>query len=405
MQPEGEESRSSTRVKSELRRELIRLRGGSGLADPQRLEKLGRAFWQHVIPDWEDHPPDSRDIAVGVGRMRAAIDSLGDDMRDCALVEFGLDRELYFPGLGRRQEALSEKLGISLKTVRRLGDRAVFALEQELVGRSVPTADTQWWEMDRGVAGPAPDGERERPARWRAGHVDDAERLAVADDFWRFPDNGPVRIICGEKEAPPPEADPRHRNFMALSSYVDLDSLIELFGHLRELNPHSDVLYTRPSLLRDDDLHAHLVIVGNLAAMQSAVEDWLPDLPIRQAEIDDIAEGEIFEVVAGNTIRQFGPVLSGDGSVVEDVGFLARMPSPTDPDYTLTICSGIFTRGVYAAVRCLTDQRVASANHAYLRSRFADAEAFGVLMKVLIVRRLVSTPRLDDVRARLFEFP
>ena len=81
------------------------------------------------------------------------------------------------------------------------------------------------------------------------------------------------------------------------------------------------------------------------------------------------------------------------------------MPSPTDPDRTLTICSGVFTRGVYGAVRCLTDQRVARFNDAYLRVPLCGADTYGVLMRVLVVQRLISTPRLDDRRARLFEFP
>jgi hypothetical protein len=60
---------------------------------------------------------------------------------------------------------------------------------------------------------------------------------------------------------------------------------------------------------------------------------------------------------------------------------------------------------VYGAVRCLTDQRTARFSHAYLRARFPGVRTFGLLMRVLVVQRLVSTPRLDDDRIRLFEFP
>jgi transcriptional regulator with XRE-family HTH domain len=224
-------------------------------------------------------------------------------------------------------------------------------------------------------------------------------------DFWYFPDGGPVRIVCGQREDPPPEADGNHPNYMSLASYADLDSLMELFGHLRSRNPEADVRFLRPDLLRDDDLHAHFVVLGNMAAIQAAIVDWLPELPVTQihAELED---GEIFEVREDDgRVRTYGPVLTSDGStVVEDVGLLARMPSPNDPDRTLTICSGVFTRGVFGAVRCLTDQSVARVNHAYLRSRFTGASTFGVLMRVLVRQRLVSTPRLDDERARLFEF-
>jgi transcriptional regulator with XRE-family HTH domain len=238
--------------------------------------------------------------------------------------------------------------------------------------------------------------------------ADPAGRPGVEEpDFWRFADGGPVRIVCGQRDDPPPEADGSHRNYMSLASYADLDSLVELFGHLRSRNPDADVRFVRPGLLRDDDLHAHLVFLGNMAAIQAAIEGWLPGLPVRQVKVPEVEEGEMFEVrERGGAVKRYGPVLAGDpATVIEDVGFLARMPSPTDPDRTLTICSGVYTRGVFAAVRCLTDQRVAQVNYTYLRSHFREAPLFGVLMRVLVRQRLVSTPRLDDERARLFEFP
>ena len=104
---------------------------------------------------------------------------------------------------------------------------------------------------------------------------DAADPQAAEGDFWRFPD-GPVRIICGQRDPVPAEADPDNPNFMALASYADLDSLVELFGHVRACNPTADVRFARPDLLRDDDLHAHLVVLGNIAAVQSALEKLAP---------------------------------------------------------------------------------------------------------------------------------
>ncbi len=230
-----------------------------------------------------------------------------------------------------------------------------------------------------------------------------ADALTPEADFWRFPD-GPVRIICGQRNPMPAEADADNPNFMALASYADLDSLMELFGHVRACNPTADVRFARPDLVRDDDLHAHLVVLGNVAAVQSALGNWLLDLPVAQVR-DPKDVGEVFEATVDGRVERFEPVLSDDGAVTEDVGLLARMPSPTDPDRTLTLCSGVYTRGVYGAVRCLTDHRTARFSQAYLRTRFAGIPTFGVLMRVLVVQRLVSTPRLDDERVRLFEFP
>ena len=66
---------------------------------------------------------------------------------------------------------------------------------------------------------------------------------------------------------------------MALASYADLDSLVELFGHLRATNPQADVRFARPDLLRDDDMQNHLVVLGNIAIVQTALEKSLLSCP------------------------------------------------------------------------------------------------------------------------------
>jgi transcriptional regulator with XRE-family HTH domain len=282
--------------------------------------------------------------------------------------------------------------GVAVPSVERLEDVARFFASPRSVAQQRLLDDTEMTSEERHT--------RERLV---------AELLSLRpdelaeSDFWRFPD-GPVRIICGKREPVPPEAEPESRNFMALASYADLDSLVELFGHVRACNPAADVRFARPDLLRDDDLHAHLVVLGNIAAVQSAFGNWLPDLPVTQLSVVS-QYGEVFEATVNGQPERFEPVLADDGSVTEDVGFLARMPSPTNPDRTLTLCSGVYTRGVYGAVRSLTDERTARLSQAYLRTRFGGADTFGVLMRVHVAHRLAPSPRLDDERIRLFEFP
>jgi transcriptional regulator with XRE-family HTH domain len=231
-------------------------------------------------------------------------------------------------------------------------------------------------------------------------------------DFWHFPDGAPVRIICGElKDDLPPYADGAHRNFVALSQFADLDSLVELFGHIRSRNPHSDVQFVLSSWILPDHLQAHLVLLGNLAQLQTVFSNWLPaDLPVRQVPDRDLLDedGEVFVVETEDGPVRYEPVPAPAGSTpdfVEDVGFLARVPNPLNRERSLTICSGVFTRGVYGAVRSLTDQQLSEANLAYVRERFHDEPLFGLLMRVKIGRGLIPTPRLDDEDVRLFEFP
>jgi hypothetical protein len=90
--------------------------------------------------------------------------------------------------------------------------------------------------------------------------------------------------------------------------------------------------------------------------------------------------------------------------VVEDVGLFLRTANPHYSTRTLTVCSGVFTRGVYGAVRCLTDRGLRGENSEYLRRRFADVETFGLLMRVQVADHAVPTPDLRVEKNRLFEF-
>lgn len=222
--------------------------------------------------------------------------------------------------------------------------------------------------------------------------------------FWHFGDDAPIRIICGR--LPPDEAgpygDPDEHNHMALRNAADLDSLVELWGHLREQNPDSDVRYRLGRDFSTEDLQGHVVVLGNIALMQGG-ELLLPEasLPIRQVAVEDL-DGEVFEVDTEAGGQRFGPVLR-DGRVVEDVGLVARIPSPFRAGRTLTICSGVFTRGVYGAVRSLTDRELGTSNADCLRRTFPDPSSFAILLRVLVAGDNVATPDLLTPRTRLLE--
>lgn len=242
------------------------------------------------------------------------------------------------------------------------------------------------------------------------GEVGQSARLP--ENLWHFPDGGPVRIICGalDEKDRPPFASPENHNYMELAGYADLDALVELFGHIRRENPASDVRFERADSFRTDDLAAHLVLLGGMARMQGEGRILARgDIPVQQVRDDrrDL-DGEIFQIVDSEPALQFGPRLAGDnprGAVVEDVGLFFRTANPHFSTRTLTLCSGVFTRGVYGAVRCLTDQNLRDENSEYFRSRFADVESFGLLMRVQVAEHAVPTPDLRVDKNRLYEFP
>jgi hypothetical protein len=236
---------------------------------------------------------------------------------------------------------------------------------------------------------------------------------AAEDDgprsLWQFPDGGDIRIVCGEV---PPEsagayADPTGPNYTRLHRIADPDALIELFGHVRMMNPDSDVRYLRGDEMGPDDLTAHVILLGGLRLNPAArFFARVAGLPVRQVVDENIENGEVFEIdrEGGNRRRFLPTFLEGDPTLglIDDVALFARMPNPNFQARTLTLCNGVFSRGVFGAVRILTDRRLRQTNEDYLRTRFAGESEFGLLVRVPVFRGEASTPDLTNDFHRLY---
>ncbi|PZG14903.1 helix-turn-helix domain-containing protein [Nonomuraea aridisoli] len=231
---------------------------------------------------------------------------------------------------------------------------------------------------------------------------------------WHFPEGEAITIICSqipqEQRARIPYADPSQPDYIELYKYSDLDSLFELWGHLRAANPHSPVtLRATEDLRSSDDLTSHVVLLGGVdyneitAAMLGQI-----DLPVRQVPDWESERGPYFEVDKGDEAERYYTVTSGSGDNLqlrEDVGFFYRGVNPENVKRTLTICNGMYARGVYGTVRALTDARFRDRNADYLRSRFGGTASFSILTRIRIVGRVAITPDWTRDTFRLHEWP
>lgn len=224
--------------------------------------------------------------------------------------------------------------------------------------------------------------------------------------IWRFPEGESVRIVCGElARMDYPYSRPGDRNYTQLLSYADLDALVELFGHVRMMNPTCDIRFMlHGEFNRPDDLNSHVVILGG-SGLNPAVQRMvnMTDLPIMQdTESEKVRDGDAFEV--SDRADPFLPGIDDSLGVVEDVGLFARLTNPYNISRTLTVCSGIFAAGVLGAVRTLTDATRRDSNERYLRTRFQDAEQFAVLVQVPVSQGKALTPDLRNRSRRLYEW-
>ena len=233
---------------------------------------------------------------------------------------------------------------------------------------------------------------------------------AATRRFWRFWDTGPATLVCAQlpKVETASLADPKDPNYTELLSFADLDALVELWGHIRAENPEMDVFYRAAPNVLSDDLSGHVVLLGGIAWNDVAKRlSAMTHLPVRQVDDDALKTGEILVADVDGEERRFLPMW-GDAekaNLVEDVGFLARVPNPLNSSRTLTICNGIHSRGVFGAVRCLTDARLRDSNERYISANFDGADSFVILMRVPVIERHTITPDFNNPDGVLYQWP
>jgi transcriptional regulator with XRE-family HTH domain len=226
----------------------------------------------------------------------------------------------------------------------------------------------------------------------------DHPSIAQYASIWHFPDGEAVSIICSDAPEPPTYADPSDLNYSRYARYSDLDALIEVFGQVRADNPTSMIRILSTEELRYDFALNHLIIIGGAAVIDTAPY-FAQDIPLPVAVPIPDTETHIFKCCVGEESREFASVRD-DGSLVQDVGLVARGPHPHIPDRTVTVISGITSRGIHGAALSFTDQHVRDANEHYLEETFGSAGAFCTLMCVPVRNGAALPPNLwrDDVR-------
>lgn len=233
--------------------------------------------------------------------------------------------------------------------------------------------------------------------------------LEVVRRSWRFTDSGPLTLVCGQ--VPESEtsdmADQANPNYTELLRYADLDSLAELWGHIRAENPEMRVSYRLSSEIRADNLSGHVVVIGGIAWNDVARRLFnRARLPIVQRADPAVQTGEIFVTNTGGQERKHLPTWAPTDppTLVEDIGLLIRMPNPYNSNRTLTMCNGIHSRGALGAVRALTDDRLLESNERYIAEHFPD-NRFGILMTVQVIEGETMTPDFSIPGTVLYQWP
>jgi transcriptional regulator with XRE-family HTH domain len=231
-----------------------------------------------------------------------------------------------------------------------------------------------------------------------------ATGMGARSALWHFADPIAVSIVCSDAVDPPSHAKPSHLNYSAYARYADLDAMIAVYGQVKADNPARMVrILPTERLVRDFALN-HLIYIGGAAS--DAASLFAQDIPLPTAEeipgSDPVTH--LFRCSVGEETREFRSLKDDEGTLLEDVGLIARGPHPIIPGATVTLLTGITSRGVHGAGLCFIDAHVRDTNERYLESAFGNAESFCLLINIPIQNDVALPPNLWRENTRLYEW-
>jgi hypothetical protein len=236
---------------------------------------------------------------------------------------------------------------------------------------------------------------------------------SLATGPWHFEDGNAITIVVSQwppdQLAKIPYSDIADPDYTRLLTFADLDSLVELYGHLRAANPASQIEFRAADHMGPDDYTSHLISLGG-PDWNRVTRELLSELELPvEVTADWDASGDVyFQVGDADSAARHAPRLQdrdGRKALTEDVGLFARGPNPWNDRRSVTICCVMYARGTYGVVRALTDPRFRDRNSLFLDSRFGHAETFCLLSRVRVVSGTTVTPTWTVEGSRLFEWP
>jgi transcriptional regulator with XRE-family HTH domain len=222
--------------------------------------------------------------------------------------------------------------------------------------------------------------------------------------LWHFPDPIAVSIVCSDAVEPPAYAQQSHLNYSRYARYADLDALVTVYGQAKADNPARMIRILPTDRLVQDFALNHVILIGGAAS--DAASSFAQDIPLPAPEqipgTDPVTH--LFRCTVGEETREFKSVWDDDGNLVQDVGLIARSPHPIIPGATVTLLSGVTSRGVHGAALCFVDQHVRDTNERYLENAFGNVESFCVLMNIPVQNNIALPSNLWREGACLYEW-
>jgi transcriptional regulator with XRE-family HTH domain len=223
--------------------------------------------------------------------------------------------------------------------------------------------------------------------------------------IWHFPDPIAVSIVCSDALEPPLYSEASHLNYSRYSRYADLDALVTVFGQVKADNPPPRMVRILPTeRLAQDFALNHVILIGGAASNAATLFAQEIPLPVAEEIPGTDPKTHVFRCSVGGETQEFTSTRDDEGNLVQDVGLIARGPHPILPGGTVTLLSGITSRGVHGAALCFIESHLRETNERYLESAFGNVESFCILMNIPVQNNVALPPNLWRENTRLYEW-
>jgi hypothetical protein len=178
-----------------------------------------------------------------------------------------------------------------------------------------------------------------------------------------------------------------------------------VFGQVKADNPPPRMVRIMPAdRLAQDFALNHVILIGGAASDSAGLFAQVIPLPTAEEIPGTDPVTYLFRCTVEGETREFRTLRDNDGNLVQDVGLIARAPHPIIPGGTVTLLSGITSRGVHGAALSFIDAHVRDTNERYLESAFGNVESFCILMNIPVQNNTALPPNLWRENTRPYEW-
>ena len=224
--------------------------------------------------------------------------------------------------------------------------------------------------------------------------------------IWGFDDNDSITVICSELDKPEMRMYPEKNEFIYLSKYGDVDTLVEVIITLNKLYPNAEVLHHTGEEVKQGRVPytGNIVLIGgpDYNAATRLFEELVPyeykcgkggpnDIYLHDRETNETYYPE-FREEAGH-------------QKVKDFGFFAKVRNPHNPDNKLVLIGGSHTYGVYGAAKAFsyegeTKEGIQYQNCKLVTNAVGYGQEFCTIFEVHGADQTIDIPRVNLKRLR-----